>query len=176
MKEMEIMIKELLETERLKNCVDSLNINEITIKKLINQVEKEYEGILPSINVNLVSEKLIVSADVNLFKTVLRNILDNALKYTPDSSDPVEISVFDNAENILIKVEDNGQGLQEDELSKVFEPFYRTDKSRSRKTGGYGLGLHLCRKIMEAHDGEINIYNKEQGNGLVVDISIMKRN
>jgi two-component system phosphate regulon sensor histidine kinase PhoR len=58
---------------------------------------------------------------------------------------------------MIIRIHDNGVGIPEDELPYIFEPFYRVDKSRSKDTGGYGLGLSLCKTVMEAHQGKVHI-------------------
>ena len=90
-------------------------------------------------------------------KTVLRNILNNAVKYSPDHSEPINVSLGKKSSYAVICVEDNGIGIPDEHLPFIFEPFFRTDKSRSKKTGGYGLGLSLCKTIMEAHGGRIEI-------------------
>jgi len=175
LKEVQIMITELLETQRLKNGVDNLNISRIIIKNLITRIAEEYSGVLPGVNVNLISEGLFIEADEELMKIVLRNLLENALKYSPENSSPVELSLIDNDDSIIVRIEDFGQGINPDEIEKVFEPFYRTDISRSRKTGGYGLGLHLCKNIIDAHSGEIKIFNKEEGHGLIVELILRRK-
>ncbi|MCK9422357.1 MAG: HAMP domain-containing histidine kinase [Bacteroidales bacterium] len=175
LKEVQAMITELLENQRLKNGFDNLNISRISIKNLITRIAEEYSDVLPGVNINLISEGLFIEADEELMKIVLRNLLENALKHSPENSSPVELSVIDNDDRITVRIEDFGQGINPDEIEKVFEPFYRTDRSRSRKTGGYGLGLHLCKNIIETHNGEIKIYNKNEGYGLIVEI-VIKRN
>ena len=64
--------------------------------------------------------------------------------------------------NIVVQIADNGIGIPQDELPFIFEPFYRVDKSRTKDTGGYGLGLSLCKTIMEAHDGKIEIQSRAE--------------
>jgi len=175
LKEVQVMITELLESHRLKNGYNNLNISKIIIKNLITRIAEEYSGVLPGVNVNLISEGLVIEADEELMKIVLRNMIENALKYSAEKSGPVELSVIDNYDKIIVRIEDFGQGISPEEIERVFEPFYRTDKSRTRKTGGYGLGLHLCKNIIEAHNGEIKIYNKEEGHGLIAEIMIRKK-
>ncbi len=174
LKEIETMIRELLETQRLRNNLGQLDKKKINLKKLIRQVAFEYSTDAPGIFIVPISEKLQVNADEKLVKIVLRNIMGNSLKFSPNDTKPVEISVIENTENLTIQIEDFGQGLSSGEIEKIFEPFYRTDKARSRQTGGYGLGLHLCKRIMEAHDGDINIIAKEIKKGLVVNIVFPK--
>jgi signal transduction histidine kinase len=88
---------------------------------------------------------------------VLKNVLDNAVKYSFKTSQPVEISMEFRHPCWMIQIRDHGVGIPEDELPYIFEPFYRVDKSRSKDTGGYGLGLSLCKTVMEAHQGKIEV-------------------
>lgn len=171
-KEVETMIRELLETQRLRNSLDQIETSTINIRDFLSTIYNEYKNINERIKLNPISETININADGNLLKITIRNIIDNAIKYSNDSIKEVEISVIDKEETIEIIIEDFGPGIPENEITKVFEPFYRADKSRSRKTGGYGLGLHLCKRIMEAHHGNILIKNKNDSQGLMVTLSI----
>ena len=99
--------------------------------------------------------------DREKIKTVLRNLLENARKFSLPDSRPVEIAVEEDGSAILVRVRDDGPGIPDADLPNLFEPFYRVDRSRSRKTGGYGLGLSICKRIMEAHGGSIAVTNNE---------------
>ena len=77
-------------------------------------------------------------------------------------------------DTVVLQVRDDGIGIPEDQIPSLFEPFFRVDRSRSKATGGYGLGLHLCKKIMEAHGGEIHIRNNEKGKGVSVELEFRK--
>ena len=109
----------------------------------------------------------IIQGDRRQIKTVLTNILNNAFKYSGESTQSVEIEGKRENETLVIKIKDHGPGIPKEELPFIFEPFYRVDKSRSKKTGGYGLGLSLCKKIMEAHKGDISV-ESEVGKGTTV--------
>jgi signal transduction histidine kinase len=97
--------------------------------------------------------------DSEKFRTVLRNVLENASKYSLPGSHPVELSVEQSGEHTIIRVSDDGPGVPESDIPNLFEPFYRVDRSRSKRTGGYGLGLSISRRIMEAHGGSIVVRN-----------------
>jgi signal transduction histidine kinase len=111
---------------------------------------------------------LKVYADKILIQTVLRNLIDNSLKYSAISDKAIEISVIHRYEVIIMQVEDYGQGIPIDKLPFIFKPFYRFDGSRSKKTGGYGLGLHLCKQIMDLHEAKIEVNSKPDGKGIIV--------
>jgi signal transduction histidine kinase len=104
---------------------------------------------------------------------VLQNVLENALKYSAQQKRPVQVSVEPHNAHVVMSIQDFGVGIPDDEQEKVFEPFYRVDKSRTKKTGGYGLGLSLCREIMQAHGGEIALQSSP-GKGTKVILTFPK--
>jgi signal transduction histidine kinase len=92
-------------------------------------------------------------------KRCLANVFENAVKYGKSAS----VIVDDSADRLQIRVHDEGPGIPQAELKKVFEPFYRAENSRSRETGGTGLGLTIARGIAEAHGGRLSLRNREEG-------------
>ena len=105
-------------------------------------------------------ESLSLELDPERFKIMLRNVLDNALRYSEPDGPPVAIGVQSTPEEIVISIEDHGKGIPEQDIPHIFEPFYRVDKSRSKETGGYGLGMNLVQKIMTAHGGRIEVSSR----------------
>jgi len=97
-----------------------------------------------------------VIGDENKIKQVLVNLIDNGIKYNFENG-RVKISFFDMDKNYLIEITDEGQGISADDLPRIFERFYRTDKARSRDKGGTGLGLSIVKHIIEAHNQTINV-------------------
>lgn len=176
LKEMESMVTEILESERLKNGMRALNISQVRVGDMLRQVLSNYRHENSRIILFPVSESLIINADENLIEIVLRNIIDNSLKYSTPENNPVEISVIQSRQAITVQIEDSGKGIPEEMLPFVFDPFYRVDQSRSRKTGGYGLGLHLCKQIMDMHDAEIEIINKLSEPGIKVSLHFRSEN
>lgn len=101
---------------------------------------------------------LMVEADSRRIRQVLINLVDNAIKYSSKQHEgKTKISFFDMDEHILVEVTDNGVGISEHDLPRVFERFYRTDKARSRDQGGSGLGLSIVKHIIEAHHQTIHV-------------------
>lgn len=121
----------------------------------------EIESARKNISVEIKGNPSIVIADRDRLNQVIINLLSNAIKYTPENG-YVLISVYDTAENGIITVEDTGIGIPEDELPLIFERFYRTDKSRNRKTGGAGIGLTISKAIVNAHGGKIEVTSSVQ--------------
>jgi signal transduction histidine kinase len=85
------------------------------------------------------------------------NVVENALKYSSNQKRPVEVKLERSGKGVEVAIRDHGDGIPKAEQGKVFEPFYRVDKSRTKATGGYGLGLSLCKEIMLAHSGDIRL-------------------
>ena len=101
----------------------------------------------------------MLTLDPEKVRSVLTNLLENASKYALPDSKSVVVVVNASEGAVEVKVEDDGPGIPEADFPKLFEPFFRVDRSRSRKTGGYGLGLSLCKRVMEAHGGRIAVEN-----------------
>jgi len=116
----------------------------------------EIESTKKNISVEVQGNHSIVNADRDRLNQVIINLLSNAIKYTHENGH-VRISVHDTSENGIMTVEDDGIGIPEDELPLIFERFYRTDKSRNRKTGGAGIGLTITKAIVNAHGGKIEV-------------------
>lgn len=98
-----------------------------------------------------------VFADKRRIRQVLINLIDNAIKYNDKEKGETKISFFDMDENVLVEVTDNGVGISQQDVTRVFERFYRTDKARSRVQGGTGLGLSIVKHIIEAHNQTIHV-------------------
>jgi signal transduction histidine kinase len=156
--EMERMIAELLELERLRRGrgvsparQDLLPILRETVESLQNRP--------PGVRVVSMSPEIPVDIDAEKIRTVLRNLLENAIKYSLPDSRAVEVSAAQNGERVVIRVTDDGPGIPDRDMSNLFEPFFRVDRSRSKKTGGYGLGLSISKRIVEAHGGTLSVQN-----------------
>jgi signal transduction histidine kinase len=158
--EMETMVRELLETDRLKSQYGGLELEETNIMNLVREVCTEFHDKKPGIKLVSFPGDISLNVDQKRIKILFRNILDNALRYSDPNGYPVEISLREKVDEIIIAVQDFGSGIPEQELPYIFEPFYRVDKSRSKKTGGYGLGMSLSKRIMETHGGSIEITSR----------------
>jgi signal transduction histidine kinase len=156
--EMEAMIAELLELERMRHGRGLCRRRE-DVMGLLQEMADAYGSGSPGVRVTAPDSEVVLDIDREKFKTVLRNLLENARKFSLADSRPIEIGMEEDAEAVVVRVCDDGPGIPEADLPSLFEPFYRVDRSRSRKTGGYGLGLSICKRIMEAHGGSIAVSN-----------------
>jgi signal transduction histidine kinase len=167
--EMEKMIKGILETARMHHLHGELKLQRIKLLNLLEEVLPDLEHQPPGIQCETVSERLEINVDPGQIKTVFQNILANAIKFSDAESDPVRITIKQAPRYTVVQIIDSGIGIPPGELAFIFEPFYRVDKSRSKDTGGYGLGLSLCKTIMDAHDGKIEVAS-EPGKGTTVSL------
>ncbi len=115
-------------------------------------------------------EGLYANINRDSFKQILYNITDNAVQYTEENG-TIAFRWEEKDNNIYIYIADNGSGIPKESISRIFEPFYRAEKSRARRTGGSGLGLAIVKNIVEAHRGNITV-NSEPGKGTVFSIRI----
>ena len=168
--EMEAMVTEILDSERFKNGNVITKVSPVNVETMLKKLMEVYGSKNNRIILFPVSPDLIINVDEYLILRVLKNLVDNSMKYSSATDKPVEISVINRIDEIVIRIEDFGEGIPEDKLPFVFEPFYRADRSRSKQTGGYGLGLHLCKRIMDLHRAEITLQNKHVGKGIIASL------
>lgn len=169
------LVRELLQLSRLdykqekwfKKEINLLNV----VKSAVTKVEMTASNKGQHLNCIFdVKHKIMTVIDRDRIEQVLLNILSNAIKYTPDGG-RIDIDAFKDDSHAHIIVSDNGIGISEKELSRVFERFYRVDKARSREMGGTGLGLAIAKQIIEEHDGTIGI-ESQIGKGSKVTITL----
>jgi two-component system, OmpR family, sensor histidine kinase BaeS len=156
-----------LEGDRLK-----LDKTVVDLLELVRSVRANYEMESAKRNITLEvrGETSLVPADRNRISQVIVNVLSNAFKYTADHGH-ICITVQDTPENGQITIEDNGIGIPKDELPLIFERFYRTDKSRNRKTGGAGIGLTIAKTLVTAHGGNITAESElDQGSRFTISL------
>lgn len=169
-KEMETMISELLELERLRTP-HGLRKQEQDVVPIVRKMAQLLENRMPGVQLMVRPETIFANVDDEKLRIVLRNLLDNAFKYSLSDSQPVILSISENQDGLVIRVQDDGQGIPEALMANIFEPFFRVDLSRSKKTGGYGLGLSMCKRIIEAHGGTIQATNNAvRGASFVITI------
>ena len=173
---METIISNLLDSEAINYGHKKLDLKtfhiESKIKALISQAPY-LENIQTSISSDI--NNLEIEADEVLFEVMLKNILENASRFTPSNRTLIELTVEEiNSQSIYITIRDFGPGFNKDDLEKVTEPFFRTSQSRSRESGGFGLGLYLSKQIVLAHAGFLKIKNHPD-QGAVVSVELPLR-
>jgi len=181
---LEIMDKQLQNIQNLVNDMLQLAAVEDTSKQIRRRsvelssfISEALVVLLPlaqkkhqTLKTILPKEPIFLNIDSNQIGNALINLLDNAIKYT-DEGGRIELSVHPESEHLLIEVSDNGSGIPQDQLARIFERFFRVDKSRSREMGGTGLGLAIAKHAVENHGGTISV-SSQQGRGTTFTIRL----
>ncbi|MCC6978936.1 MAG: hybrid sensor histidine kinase/response regulator [Candidatus Melainabacteria bacterium] len=168
------LIGNLLEVYRFEKDLDTLYFEHTNLMQIVNNCMKEIAPIAFDRNIQVTKEiadesEAIVLADADSLSRVLRNLLDNALKYTP-SGGQVKVSVSSSDDIVQLSVSDTGPGIPEEDRKHLFERFWRGRASR-RHTPGTGLGLYLCQQIISMHKGKISCTcPSEVGTSFVVEL------
>ncbi len=169
--EMERLTADLLESEALNTRHAVLRREPVDLAAFVQQVvQEDFAGQVERINLRC-ADIPEAQLDVKRMRLLLRNLIENALRYNPDDADPVAVTISARDERILIRIQDHGPGIPPEHIEHVTEPFYRADPARARATGGFGLGLYLCKRIVEVHGGVMHI-SSPSGQGTIVDINM----
>lgn len=153
---------EYLKMEIEKNRID-----------LVDVIQKSIDTLYPianekqiSFNINFSPEDCIIIGDVHLLERAMTNFLDNAVRHTPCHG-KIFVKCHKETDKAAFTIHDTGGGFELQDLQRVFEPLYRSEKSRNRSTGGVGLGLTISQRIIKLHGGDIAVDNHSHGGGLV---------
>ncbi len=149
-----------------KTEVDLLELTRTVVEQFETQVAAKQQ------NCTVDGEQSVVPVDRNRMQQVITNLLSNAIKYTRDGGS-IHLSVENTPDMDIIRVQDNGIGISEQDCKLIFERFYRTDQSRNRKTGGAGIGLTIVKVIVHAHGGKVSV-TSELGKGSCFTVILPK--
>ncbi len=156
---------------------DGVPVEEVVMYDVYSEIKQitSHAAEIKNIEVNCECEDKTLSITTNrdYLKQVFLNLMDNAIKYTQNNG-YVNVEIEDEVDFISIKVKDNGVGIPEDEVDRIFERFYRVDKARSRDVGGTGLGLAITKHIAKSLQGSVHV-NSKLGEGSEFVFSIPKQ-
>ena len=161
------MVKTLLDMSELQTVGRD---ETIAIADLVDEVLVDLEPLAQEKEIKLVGnckDITMIGSDILIYRMVY-NLVENAIKYNRFGGQ-VTVTAYRKGKNICLSVEDTGSGIPDELKERVFEPFFRVDKSRSRELGGVGLGLALVREIVRVHDGSITVQSGSSG-GTVFDV------
>jgi len=170
--ELEAMISELLELERLRTP-HVIRKQKQDLVPILHDVARTFRDRSPGIRLVADPKSMAVDIDGDKIRVVLRNLLENAFKNSLPDSRPIDVYALDSQQSVIIRVQDDGMGVPEAHMVNIFEPFFRSDPSRSKKTGGYGLGLSISKRITEAHGGTLEVKNNP-GRGALFILTVPK--
>jgi len=149
-----------LETAQVSMNMSRFDIVEIT-REVFDSLEMKIRKKRKDFHFSINTEKpVFVVADKKWIRQVLVNLVDNSIKYGRLKGGKTKVGFFDMDENILIEVTDNGSGIDEEDLPRIFERFFRTNSGRGRDKTGTGLGLAIVKHIIEAHDQTVNVRSR----------------
>ncbi|GAB5053722.1 cell wall metabolism sensor histidine kinase WalK [Pediococcus parvulus] len=173
------MINDLLSLSRMDSGTAKLDLELINLNELFNHVLDRFDMILKTddnpdknyiIKREFTRRDLWVEVDTDKFQQVLDNLMNNAIKYSPDGG-TITCRLLETHNHVILSVSDQGLGIPKKDLTHVFDRFYRVDKARSRAQGGTGLGLAISKEIISMHGGRIWVDSKE-GKGSIFYISL----
>ena len=167
------IINDLLSLVKMDKSAGNINITSVQINELLDRIMKRLRPIAQKQNVELVMESfrpVVAEVDEVKLTLALTNLIENAIKYNnPDGW--VHVSLNADHQNFFVTVEDNGIGIPKEAQNRIFERFYRVDKSHSREIGGTGLGLAIARNAIIMHRGAIKVHSME-GEGTTFTVRI----
>jgi two-component system phosphate regulon sensor histidine kinase PhoR len=169
------LIQDLLDLSKIEQQGFQLQIETVNMTHLLEEMIVMFQGKAKEKDIHLqlnAPQHVYIAGDSNRLKQVFINLITNALTYTPKGG-MVEVSVEQQNEEVLVHVKDTGIGIEEKEIPRIFERFYRVDKARSRNSGGTGLGLAIVKHLVEAHHGYITV-KSQVGKGTTFTVHFPK--
>ncbi len=172
------IVEDLLMLSRIETKEFRLKMEAIPLRNFIDDVvdfvKEPAERKKISLSRNEIPSSIIVKGDRSYLEQILINLLDNAIKYTPEKGRVIVSAVEKDSKDIQFSVEDNGIGIPKEDLSRIFERFYRVDKGRSKELGGTGLGLSIVKHLVQAHGGRVWV-ESQMGKGSTFYFTLPKR-
>jgi two-component system phosphate regulon sensor histidine kinase PhoR len=169
------IVSDLLDLSKLESGGQVLDPREVDVRGLVDRVAEAFRPVAERKHQQFSAEVApgtgMLEADGALLERALSNLVDNALKYTPERG-RIRISAGLENGHVVMSVEDNGGGIPEADLPRIFERFYRVDKSRSRDLGGTGLGLSIVKHIIQLHGGTISVRSSPAGSTFTVRLPV----
>lgn len=170
--EIELLISDLIEAERLNDEHSVLVTEPVMLAEYISSVTESFHGYPGGLVFKQTDTDKEFLIDKLRIRLLMTNLINNSIRH--GENNPIEVHVSFINDNAIIEVKDHGEGIDEKHLAQISEPFYRADSSRQRNTGGFGLGLYLCRLISAAHGGELKIESK-LGEGTHITVTLPRQ-
>ena len=167
--EIDLLISDLLEAERLNNDHSALVSERVLLANFVRSIAESFKSNNGEIEIEIPVNDLEFEIDKLRIRLLITNLLNNAVRH--GKGNLINVRVSFSGDRGIIEVKDNGEGISDEHITQITEPFYRADSARQRNTGGFGLGLYLCRLIAQAHGGEMIIVSHEgQGTQITVNL------
>ena len=170
--EIDLLISDLLEAERLNNDHSALVSERVLLANFIRSIAESFKSNNGEIEIEIPVNDLEFEIDKLRIRLLITNLLNNAVRH--GKGNLINVGVSFSGDRGIIEVKDNGEGISDEHITQITEPFYRADSARQRNTGGFGLGLYLCRLIAQAHGGEMIIVSQE-GQGTQITVNLPRK-
>ena len=170
--EIDLLISDLLEAERLNNDHSALVSERVLLANFVSSIAESFKSNNGEIEIEIPVNDLEFEIDKLRIRLLITNLLNNAVRH--GKGNLINVRVSFSGDRGIIEVKDNGEGISEEHITQITEPFYRADSARQRNTGGFGLGLYLCRLIAQAHGGEMIIVSQE-GQGTQITVNLPRK-
>ncbi len=166
------LTNDLLDAEKIKSGMMKIEKEEIDLAEVVKQSVELLQAAAEDLNVKLVckAQPVILQADPKLIARTVTNLVSNAIAYSPRDG-VVEVRSDKQGETACVSVTDSGPGIPKDQLEKIFERFHQVSDKAAKRTGGSGLGLSICKLIVELHEGKIWV-ESEEGKGSTFSFSL----
>lgn len=171
------LINDILMISRLETKEAEVVKSEVRLGVLLNDIEDSLKPVAAAHEVllHIDCKPLCIFANGQQMKELLSNLISNAIKYNKPGGE-VWVTVTQENQNLILKVKDNGMGIPEESIGRIFERFYRVDKGRSKKQGGTGLGLSIVKHIVSFYQGTITVHSEvDVGTEFIVTIPILEK-
>jgi len=169
---MERLVRDLLRLARLDAGQESLSLTRCNVAEVVEGVTRDLEAQLrlrrQTVKVAIAPDARVVHADAAKLGDALRNLLENASNYSPEGATIDIGTARDDTTHVRLTIADRGPGIPEADVSRIFERFYRVDRSRTRDPGGTGLGLAIVRHLVELQEGRVFAAPREGGGTVLV--------
>lgn len=163
------LIGDMLDLSKLENGVKITDAEELDLGKIATEVAESLAPLAANKKISVsVSGNGIVRMEREHAVELVKNLVENAIRYNNENG-KVEVSVLNDGGNVVLRVKDNGIGIEEEHLGRIFERFYRVNKSRSRETGGTGLGLSIVKHVCALYNAEPVVHSR-YGEGTIVEV------
>ena len=154
----DIILLSQMETGELKMIMETFDLNHL-IKEIFVQLEDKAEERGIKLILDAAQNHIIVLADPFRIKQAFINLIDNAIKYGNDKGE-VRVGLEKDKDHVHVTIKDDGPGIAPEHIARVFDRFYRVEKSRSKEKGGTGLGLSIVQKVIESHNSKVSVTSK----------------
>lgn len=170
---MTMMVQDTLNYMKMENPEDVLEYSSFNFKMLIEHLNKKVEHLMGEkcLHIHLDLDDVYVEADSEQIMTAVTNLYSNAIRYTPDG-DHIYVTLKRQDDKVKFEIENTGIFIPEAEIDRIWEPFYRLEKSRNRDSGGTGLGLLITSKILQMHHSKYGVMNTNRGVKFYFDLNI----